>query len=870
MKPSFELKYLQLNWYDEDTLISITESLVALDVEYDNDLSIFSAETTIYPKIECVHKGVLAVRFFNANTDSPYIEMPNGSKNFLSAITDTNTGITWWIVKDEWISETKQWTGIAPNVVGKIRFILQGTVCEVAINGIDFSLTSLEEYLRTFKDDLWELILDDNSTAQLAVKPGKPSAINEHILECIEHLTNHAQKILENPKVELREIQTLKPRKSVKPVNRTFMELATKANQRLLTSRGTQASYNVAENRYILFAIERCLRIVTQLAIVTKNKSQRYQQMTKNLQTQYDSFREEIIVDRTMVVEEWKRLKKEKELSYWSDQFHKKLDTYPINYQTSRSDKELYLKIGKQAQGKNGFFVNYWNGQQWGKFNQKTTILSLNNFKDLLCVLEHGMTIKLLGTLNVLNQTAITTGNEFYVFYLNSLSNIELLNTTQRDNAEKAFNALQEEAIKLKQNNWIKVLSRPEKEEQEREKTALQNRILFYQKNQNTCQHFYQKIKPKLQQLKKIARQLNTLGVRASSHFPNSMTFVQNPHYQNVHNNYKIIREATNLQDEYLLESLEEVDNIGIINMPLLYERLVLMQLIAILKDNFHFVPQHDWKYKLIQAIKSNDKNIEIQLANQAAKRYITLTYEKELPNGKRPDFTIDLTWFKENDSKNEEAYNQRFILDAKFYDKSTFQRAGGMEAKINELYEIKNYSEGGKNPVFLIHPCNNLIEKRISAQAWGKYSYLGELYTEPAHHKGAVFFSPVDKIVYRDELQRLLGMFLQYLLEPSDIQSQSNDRTLAVPICIRCGSSNYQIIHKTKEYRDSNGNWKQRTPKSVWQKCIECEQWQVYNHCANDKQRLIKNGFYWSYHAARAIEPFNIKCPHCSSWGFW
>ncbi|MFZ7253193.1 hypothetical protein ACLSZX_00005, partial [Avibacterium avium] len=517
---------------------------------------------------------------------------------------------------------------------------------------------------------------------------------------------------------------------------------------------------------------------------------------------------------------------------------------------------------GQKTNYKNSFFVGYWNGKNW---IYDSYILDLSYSENLFQILEQGMTIRLQCYAIFDNKQNIK------IFRLKSIQEIELWDIDKRKKAGKAFDKEREEGIKLSQNNWLKPLTEKEKEEQNREKVAIKNRIQFYQKNQQAYHYFYQKVKPKLHFLKKIVHRLKALNIQPSSYFPNSMTFVQNPHYQSVHNNYKILREETNLQDDFLLDNLEEIEDIGIINMPILYERLILIQVVSILKNNFRFTPQKDWKYKILQAMRSNEKNIEIYLENHFAKRYIILTYEKELPNGKRPDFTIDLTWFAESDVDKKNSITKRFILDAKFYDKSTFQDKGGMLATIDSLYEGKNYSENGKNPVFLIHPCDKLIssQERISAQSWGEYSFLGELGIRPAHHKGAVFFNPIDRVIYRDELQRLLGMFLQYLLEPSDIQFQKDDRTLAVPICIRCGSSEYQIINKTK-YTDKAGYTVERTSKSVWLKCCECEQWQVYNHCFYDKKRLIKNGFYWSYHAARMIEPFNIKCPHCGEWGIW
>ena len=168
------------------------------------------------------------------------------------------------------------------------------------------------------------------------------------------------------------------------------------------------------------------------------------------------------------------------------------------------------------------------------------------------------------------------------------------------------------------------------------------------------------------------------------------MTFVQNPNYQGMHNNYKILRDIIHLQDENLLISLEKID---LVNMPLLYERWTLIQIILVLKDVFRFIPQDDWKYKIIDAIKTNSKEIAVHLFNEQAKRNITIWCEKRLPNNKKPNFTLDLVWYAEHDFENIHRQSKIFVLDTKFYDKGTFTREGGMMSKINELSKHKNYS---------------------------------------------------------------------------------------------------------------------------------------------------------------------------------
>ncbi len=168
----FEIKYLELKWYNQKILTKVTESLVPHDVEYDEHLNIYQVETTIYPKVEGIKRGVLAVRFLNRSSDKPYIEMSNGEKKYLSPITDPDTGLVWWIVKDRWVKEHNQWSSIAPNIVGTVYFVLQGQRCEILINGSDFSLDQLDKYLSTFKNDLWELILDESSVVQAQAKGG--------------------------------------------------------------------------------------------------------------------------------------------------------------------------------------------------------------------------------------------------------------------------------------------------------------------------------------------------------------------------------------------------------------------------------------------------------------------------------------------------------------------------------------------------------------------------------------------------------------------------------------------------------------------------------------------------------------------------
>ncbi|MGV6851346.1 MAG: hypothetical protein ACWA5R_04085 [bacterium] len=874
MKPVFEIKYIEVQWYDKETVSKVTESLNCLSPEYNDEIECFECETTIYPNTKGL-RGQLAVRFLNSKPANPFIKLPDGKVLHLSPIKDIETSKVWWVVKESWDKQNKFWRHIGINTAGTLKLILQNQACHVLIGSVDFTRDELETYLSSFKDDLWELILDDSSSIQ-ADRPKGGIGVNDKVIECIYNLILHAEKVLKNPKVELREIQTLKPRKAVKPVNRTFMELVSKTNQRFLTSRATTPSHNVAENRYVLFALERCYRIIKQIVILSGNKTKRYAGTTAKLQNQHDSFTDKISVDKDLVVKDLEILRERCHLEYWQNLLSDKLKKNNIGLDKKlQKYDELYIHTLGCTKGKNfqedGFFIEVFNNGRWGKDNNKTTILSCRSkFPGLIKCLELNSEYKIVG------ESYRYETPQAVIYSFSAFSLIEVRETKGLQRARQKFEEEKQFGKQLNENGWERRLNRNELEEQEKEKKALLNRINFYSENQKLSKYVFEKVEPKQRQLLKVIKILRKIDIKPSSYFPNSMTFVQNPHYQGIHNGYKILREITNLADDKLLVSLEEIDAIGLVNMPLMYERWCLLQIIKVLKESFRFIPQSNWKYKLIDAIKTNKIDIEICLSNTAIKRFITLTYEKTLDSGKRPDFVIDLEWYAGDDQLNKQPHRKRFVLDAKFYNATTFEKFGGLMGVADQLYNHKNYSESTDNPVFIIHPCKTSLPERVTSQEWGKYSFLGELPIGGSglinHQYGGIFLSPIDRQLYADELQRLLGLFLQYKLEDSSRvgNPRSDDCTESKPFCIRCGSPNLRKIETSSGFYNYEGKWVYRTRRSVWMQCNDCEQFISFNHCRNTGTRLIKNGFYWTYHSARAIEPFNIKCPSCGEWGAW
>jgi hypothetical protein len=369
------------------------------------------------------------------------------------------------------------------------------------------------------------------------------------------------------------------------------------------------------------------------------------------------------------------------------------------------------------------------------------------------------------------------------------------------------------------------------------------------------------------------------------------MSFVQNPSYAKAKSSYNKINKLDGMDGE-LFNSLFEFDEIGIINIPILYERWCLLQIIKLLSEVFGFYLNEDWQNMLVQSVIENKYNIDFAFHNPVSNRKIILGYEKTLSNGNRPDFVLDLFYqgyvFKHPDLESNgwnqplgsntnnvvkyeeypkrninldfqpssfehwfqgDVQKKRFVMDAKFKD-NLFQ--GGYDLILDELINKKNYDEDGANKVFLIHPKNNVIQERTSPLDWGVHSDYGQ---NDNHSKGYIFLLPSSKHGNTlDNLQRLLGMFLQ---SSSHFIDYGGSKFWSDTLCISCGaSSNDDLVcskHKTKGGKNS---WRVT--------CKKCSHLSVKTVCYICSKDLYKNQFNLTYHRTRAEQVSNIVCPSC------
>ncbi|ELV8771975.1 nuclease domain-containing protein [Vibrio harveyi] len=858
MEAPFVIKFIETKWHDKQTLVSVSESEYSLKLEHTGNNS-FSAHTTIYPKVDELRFAQLAIKTKYGNQSPPYIAMPNGDRKQLESITDPASNAVWWVEPTHWDAKQRVCRSEARRTAGQITFVIGSSTLKLDIDISEQTKSDLSRYLSDFKADLWELILDENSHITGDAKNSQVAAIGQEALSLVASILSNAQTILKKPKVELKEVQALKPAKEVRPVPRTFMEICTKGSRKHLTSRASEPSYNVPENQYVLYVVSSTLSIVKQLVRVAESKKSRFSGAIEKLNERLSELKGYKKVNRDLLVKDLERLKRLYDVDYINEELSKSLALVnTTNKIPSLQTNNGYIRLEGVTKERDGWFIQLkysadgtWQALEDGKF----TILkpSLPYFRLFQKESEYEIRANLPLSDSSPRASILTTS---YIAQMKICKDSIAIHK-----ARDSFRDQKEKGVNLSKNDWKAELTKEELTEQEKERTTIRKRLSYFATEHEKVGIVHQVLAPKIKPFQQVEKELRQCKVKSKSTFPNSMTFVQNPAYQAVHSGFKKLKEQIGLADEDILLSLEKVEAIGLVNMPLLYERWCLLQIIKVLTHAFRYQPEDNWKRKLIANIQGNEEQISIQFFNPSVSRTITLQYEPFLANGKRPDFVLDV----EAITKSGYQISKRLVVDAKYYSAAYLKQRGGIGGVIHELYKVKDYSEGQENNVFVLHPVLDAVEKVVSPQEWAKDSYLGELSMfdwEPAYHErqatnyGAVCANPMKSQRYLDEIQRMLGMFLQYGIEDNTPTRAESDDTQAINFCVSCGSE--KVSDVTNSMRSNH--------QKRWYRCNECTQFTVYNHCGTCNTRLIKNGEYWTYLSLMPMSSINIKCPSCES----
>jgi len=807
MNPILEAKYIHINWFDNYQVRKITESFYNISIE-DNSLDIVT-----YPKIENSYKlGQFALRFLDNKNSFEISIIRDNQKIKLKQIVNPDNGNIWWVENGDFIRSQNGFLYLKSsfyNRVGTVKIqFAENSFIDVNINDINLSADDLEKYINDFTENLWHLIFSKDSN--VTGSKNKTVSLNDssELINLTSKFIKYAENILENPKKELREIQELKNIKYVKPVPRTFMEIATKGMRKELTSRAYKESYNLAENRYVLYIIEKLSQILKYQSRYGISYLETLQRKKDNLQKRFDSFSDEVVISKDVLENEIQDIQKqiiEREKLFDNFEYDENID----------NDCNFYGEIGIKNSLKN---QDYYNNFSFNDLNNNWIRVTNINFFQLF---EHG---------NIYNiQAHSYKDNEGRVL----ITKIYSLTPIKDDNhllfLKQKLENLKNDKIQYSEQSFKRKINDKERNEQEKEKKSIREQIQYLNENLPQNNEDSEKLNLQYKRVKNLLAKFNKLNIKIDSHFTGSMTFIQNNNYRGIHKAYKEIQNLSGV-DESMFIKLFETDKIGIVDTPALYEKWVLLKIIGVLQK-YRFIPQANWKEYLVEMALQNKYNIELEFIQQNLDVKLILTYEKVLKNGKRPDFVLDV--FELNTNIN----LKRFVLDAKFKD---FDENRIIEKEILTLFN-KGYSEDNKNPVFVLHPSDKAITKQNSHQDWSKYSFYGEAKGNfkdfPIHNFGAIKL----KTGYLDDLQRLIGMFLEY--------------HLYLELCIVCGNSK-ELFDNSPKNGIKNYSCKECFHKFTQSYCWNCG--------GNSHNVLWKHDSYWSYHNNLLENAYDMKCPRC------
>jgi len=841
MSEDFELRLVRVHWNSKNQFAYLDEiSQHPIRIKKQKDRH-FTAEIPSYPRLEDNIACQLALQC-NAtlSQEIPRIKREENTIAFFP-ISDHKHG-SWWIEKGAWKKRGKFKYHDAPSCRHAGEFTILVGDMTIHLNIIPSGFTPLEyhDLLSSFKGELWQLILDKDSTTTIS-KDGEGKLPGEEFQKQVSKFIKFADQILAKPTEELRERQEIQRIEKVRPTARTFMELSAKGSSvKFVTGRGYEPSYNTPENKYIADIINRLILIVRNLRNGVEYSKDSLDRSIKVIEKHLSQSQRDFIevdpakLDAEIAQEErrkqrWeqKRDECEKYFSHIGISGKHKKEIFPFTIQgyPRRYGRYIYVwvKYKNPDEPKEGYLVKIPHEASGDSFWLKSAQCRLSNvsfnYKYEKNKKRHEVTIVKASTVE---------------FVENPIDKIIVI--------------LKSERQLYKGKNWKKQLTRQEKNEKKRE-------LLGLKKRGDMLSSMAKKYEEKLEILTAIYKDLLAFSKKCKSlkitvenrlDYPGTMTFVQNPSYRGAYSSYKKIQNESKF--ETLFDDLLTIQEFGITDQPNIYEKWCLLQIINVL-ENYGFIQGEGWETKLVSSIsRKKYATCSFIFTHTLLSQEIELIYQPELKNRKTPDFMLKIK------SKTGE---MRLVLDAKnkAYDQ-VFAKYNTFSDDLNNLVNKKDYSESGENPVFILHP---MKEKGVlpvipTPQSWSSCSILGgssvfdweaEKDFAPEHMYGGAQVRPEDL----DNLKMVIALSLQYLTEDNR-GVYNNKKPKNYHFCIICGGTKFNTNKKC----DTKG--KHYT-------CTKCQHFFVEHYCSCGN-RLWKHGSYWTYHDTRSTEPYNIKCPRC------
>ncbi len=865
MEPPCELRIIRVTWPRKGQYTEVAAAQEPIDLDYDGNGWV--AELPTYPKVEGSLCGQLAVAI-RPGTAEPYLHKANGEPYPLTQIRATD-GRDWWIEKGQWRRAKGMGYHDAPLTrhAGDARLQVGDQLIRLRISPMGFTLEEYESLLDEFRSDAWQLILDPMSPTR-ATDRRRDGGIDPAFMAAVTAFIRYARRALNQPHRELREVRELQPVEQVRPCFVTFRELAVRGAPRVVSGRGHEASFDTPENRQMLAMCSSLRRTLGGLLAGARGAAEDFARRARA-----DDHRA-VEIQRMIgfaKVDERRLARLIEELKSDLRNYKKAVQRLLTRAPDGRAIRfEVIVK--KDVNLEHGE-VGFWSTLRPVNGGERRSISYRIDFNEdigaVAPVFRKGCKYLISGKLfHIYSPDTNRYGNwgKVKVLWLMSIdSNIE-------QNISGQIASLLRRDAALARDGFLIRLNSKDTQDQQRDLTEARRSAKRLYAASALWVGVEDLLRPLTQAISTVEKRARELGILESRRaaFTGSMTYVLNPDYRGALAAFRRALEAAGLTASQL-DGLLRLEDLGILDLPAVYERWCLLRIVSVLRDHFHLVPPPGFRDHLL-GCATDRGTLSLRFCGGEIRRDLLFEYQPRLPREglpenqrPNPDFMLTLLPGTDCATKGENPH-PRLVIDAKCKPFAQIDDVGtglSLVGELDELIEKKQYHAPGDHRVFVLHPGSGPdAGARVAEYCHLGGSHLIAVAEErkpwdqlpPDHRYGVVLLRPG----VTDPLIRLVLMHLYLGLD--DSLGAYTNRTPVYPlICPACGGA------KMTDEPPPGTPETDHPGRARW--CTGCGRMLVWNYSGGCGTHLYKLGGYWTFHETHPLNPYNIRCPHCGDY---
>lgn len=798
-----------VTWRGKEKVGSVTPGKYAVRVEFNIEEGRYEASIPAYYR-----EGSLP---FQLAIRSPLVCSLATPGAELIPFQDPDTNDTWWVELGSWNSKGgyhdapsfRHPGGYLDLTMGKEQY-------RIFVYTPSFTENEYMLILGDLKSWCWRMVVDESCYVMIE-NDSDLKVLSDEFKQLVSDFNRHIGEVLKLPHCELREAVAYQPFDRLHPNMESLRFISQRGERQMVPGRTAIPHYATPENALVHGMLITVDEMIRPQKILAEGKAHRFRSAVEQYEKRARDLQEKntLQINSGVLNENIERVQAE----------------YDFLYERSRDGYEVVTITHKESYAHSDSYEGY-RGGSWCLID----VTNVKGDKNLADMLRKGIRFEALckGSYNKPR------------FIITKLQKVGFFN---RDYS-KELKYLCDERTRLEQIGWQKEVPISEQREMLRESETLRVRSNRLREAISHTDRDKDVVSAMIEAVRRYNKTFRRLGVTPLHGIVPSIVFLQSPHYAGALSAFRRLKEISGLEQE-VIDDLMSLEDVGIRDWPSIYERWCLISLIRVLQEDFKFEFNREDIRRNLLVYCTNRKSgtFCINAVRKDMNLSLELHYQYRLPNGREPDFFLEI---KDHNDKN--CWSVKTIFDAKscnFRRRAESTEPNSMlfiDDSIGELINIKGYSQGGNNRVFLLHSSRDCIASPTTIQPWASSTacggdavfYWDKGIDKPMHCYGAAMLRPHDS----SHLKLLILRLIQLGLGRGDI-------------CASCGAGGDEI---------------QTTPIPIPSgykyhcKCSRCSFLTVQSRCHKCGSPLFKNQGYWTYHDLHPIDPWNIKCWACGA----